>query len=141
MPTFAVICVIGLAIFMLYLASVPKQSDDKSKPKPEPEPKPEPKPDPDKKTQEKLALEMILKNTSPDDIAEAEGYDIEHIKQWKEDYINYAVKYTLNAHKTNARIDLMEDDIQWFKETCYKYIGDDWEEKTDFKNRTQNKYK
>ena len=135
MPTFAVICVIVLFIFMLYLASVSQQSNNK------PEPKPEPKPDPDKKTQEKFALKMILEKNSPDDIAKAEGYDIEHIKQWKEDYINYAVKYTINAPKTNARIDLMEDDIQWFKETCHKYIGDDWEEKTDFKNRTQNKYK
>lgn len=135
MDTFAVIIVICLIIFTIYLASLSKKPDKK------PVSKPECKPDPDKKTQERFALEILGGKISPDDIAENEGYDIEHIKQWKEDYINYAVKYAMAAPKTNARIDLMEDDIEWFKETCRKFIGEDWEEKTDFKNRTRHKYK
>lgn len=68
---------------------------------------------------------MLSGKISPDDIAEKEGYNIEHIKQQKENYINYAVKYAIATPKTTARIDLVEDDIEWFKETCRKYIGED----------------
>lgn len=143
MHDFAVIIVIGIVALMCYLIAVSKQSDKKPDPpqKIETEPKPEPKPDPDKKTQETFALKMILEKTSPEEIAEKEQYDIEHIKQWKEDYINYAIKYTLDAPLHTARMDSMADDIQWFKEVCRKYIGSDWEEKTGFRNRTENKYK
>lgn len=102
---------------------------------------PKPKDDPDKKTQEKLAVQILTNKTTPEEIAEKEGYDIEHIKQWVNDYIDYAVKYSLDAKKTNAHIDRLTDDIAFLKSICRKYIGDDWEEKTDYHNRTRKKYK
>lgn len=102
---------------------------------------PKPKDDPDKKTQENFAIQILTKKTTPEEVADKEGYDIEHIKQWVQSYIDYAVKYSLDAGKTNAHIDHLTDDIAFLKEICFKYIGDDWEEKTDFQNRTRNKYK
>lgn len=108
---------------------------------PEEPPKPQPKDDPDQKTQEKLAIQILKKKTTPEEIAEKDGYDIEHIKQWVQDYIDYAVKYSFDASKINAHIDQLTDDIAFLKEICHKYIGDDWEEKTDYQNRTRKKYK
>lgn len=104
-------------------------------------PKPQPKADPDKKTQEKFAINILTGKTTPEEIAAKENYDIEHIKQWVQEYTNYAVKYSLDAKKTNAHIDRLTDDIAFLKEICCKYIGDDWEEKTDYQNRTRRKYK
>lgn len=106
-----------------------------------PEEPPKPKDDPDNKTQEKFAVQILTKKTTPEEIADKEGYDIEHIKQWVQNYIDYAVKYSLDAGKTNAHIDRLTDDIAFLKEICHKYIGDDWEEKTDYQNRTRSKYK
>lgn len=106
-----------------------------------PKESPKPKDDPDKKTQEKLAVQILTQKTTPEEIATKENYDIEHIKQWVQDYIDYAVKYSLDARKTNAHIDRLTDDIAFLKEICCKYIGDDWEEKTDYQNRTRKKYK
>lgn len=108
---------------------------------PEEPPKPKPKDDPDQKTQEKLAIQILKKKTTPEEIAEKDGYDIEHIKQWVQDYIDYSVKYSFDANKINAHIDQLTDDIAFLKEICRKYIGDDWEEKTDYQNRTRKKYK
>lgn len=105
------------------------------------QPPPKPKDDPDKKTQEKFAVQILKKKSTPEEIAEKEGYDIEHIKQWVQDYIDYAVKYSFDAKKTNAHIDRLTDDIAFLKQICCKYIGDDWEEKTDYQNRTRKKYK
>lgn len=106
-----------------------------------PEEPPEPKDDPDKKTQEEFAVLILTGKTTPEEIAANENYDIEHIKQWVQDYIDYAVKYSLDAKKTNAHIDRLTDDISFLKEICCKYIGNDWEEITDYQNRTRRKYK
>ena len=106
-----------------------------------PKSKPKPKDDPDKKTQEKFAVQILKKKTSPEEIAEKEGYDIEHIKQWVQEYTDYAVKYSFDAKKINAHIDSLTDDIAFLKQICREYIGDDWEGKTDYQNRTRNKYK
>lgn len=108
--------------------------------KPSEEP-PKPKNDPDKKTQEKLAIQILKKKSTPEEIAEKEGYNIEHIKQWVQDYTEYAVKYSFDASKINAHIDQLTDDIAILKDICRKYIGDNWEEITDYQNRTRKKYK
>lgn len=108
--------------------------------KPSEEP-PKLKSDPDKKTQEKLAIQILKKKSTPEEIAEKEGYDIEHIKQWMQDYTEYAVKYSFDASKINAHIDQLTDDIAILKDICRKYIGDNWEEITDYQNRTRKKYK
>ncbi len=102
---------------------------------------PKPKDDPDNKTQEKFAVQILKKKSTPEEIAEKEGYDIEHIKQWVKDYTDYAVKYSFDAKKINAHIDQLTDDIAVLKGICREYIGDDWEEKTDYQNRTRKKYK
>lgn len=106
-----------------------------------PQEPPKPKDDPDTKTQEKLAVQILKNKTTPEEIAEKDGYDIEHIKQWVQNYIDYAVKYSFDAGKINAHIDQLTDDIAFLKEICRKYIGDDWEEKTDYQNRSRRKYK
>lgn len=106
-----------------------------------PKESPKPKDDPDKKTQEKFAVKILTNKETPESVAKKEGYDIEHIKQWVQDYIDYAVKYSLDSKKTNAHIDRLMDDIAFLKEICRKHIGDDWEEKTDYQNRTRKKYK
>lgn len=106
-----------------------------------PQEPPKPKDDPDTKTQEKLAVQILKNKTTPEEIAEKDGYDIEHIKQWVQNYIDYAVKYSFDAGKINAHIDQLTDDIAFLKEICRKYIGDDWEEKTDYQNRSRKKYK
>ncbi|MCM1132378.1 MAG: hypothetical protein NC340_02795 [Ruminococcus flavefaciens] len=106
-----------------------------------PETPPEPKPDPDKKTQEKIALKILLKKTTPEEVAEKDGYDIEHIKQWMQDFIDYAVKYTADAAKNNSHVDYLIDNIAILKEICREYIGDDWEEKTGYTERSRRKYK
>lgn len=111
-----------------------------AKPPPAPPPPP-PEPDPDKKTQEKIAIDILMGKTTPEGIQKDKNYDINHIKQWVADYTFYAVSYSVDSHKINSRIDLMEDDIAWFKNTCREYIGEDWEEKTDYKNRSRKKYK
>ncbi|MDE6787982.1 MAG: hypothetical protein K2J47_01500 [Ruminococcus sp.] len=123
---------ISVFVFVIWLASLIFKS---------PKEPPKPKDDPDKKTQEKFAVQVLKKNSTPEEIAEKEGYDIEHIKQWVQDYIDYAVKYSFDAKKINAHIDRLTDDIAFLKGICRKYIGDDWEEKTDYQNRTRKKYK
>lgn len=102
---------------------------------------PAPKPDPDENRQHELAKQMLRGNTTPEKIAEEEGYDLEHVKKWKDDYVKIAVDYALDAEKHNARITLMEDDIQWFKAACRKYIGEDWEAKTGYTEHELTKHK
>lgn len=99
-----------------------------------------PTPDPDADKQNELAREVLRGNTTPEEITEKDGYDIEHVKQWVESYEKAAVQAALEADKTSSRIELMEDDIEWFKETCRKFIGNDWEAKTDFANRFVTKH-
>lgn len=99
-----------------------------------------PTPDPDENKQKEIAREILRGNASPEEIAGNDGYDIEHINQWVEIYEKAAIKAALEAEKTSNRIELMEDDIEWFKETCRKFIGDDWEAKTDFPNRFITKH-
>lgn len=126
--------VIVIFVIIMYLVAQVMKSPEKP-------PKPQPKADPSKKSQEKFAVQILTKKTTPEEIAEKEGFDIEHIKQWVQDYTDYAVKYSLDASKINAHIDLLTDDIAVLKEICRKYIGDDWEEKTDYQNRSRKKYK
>lgn len=121
------ICILGIWVF----AEVCKS----------PEEPPKPKDDPDKKTQEQFAVQILKNKSTPEEIAEKEGYDIEHIKQWVHDYTEYAVKYSFDASKINAHIDQLTDDIAILKDICRKYIGDNWEEITDYQNRTHKKYK
>ncbi len=63
---------------------------------------PKPKDDPDKKEQRRLAHEMLSGKISPEEIAEKEGYDIEHIKKWKEEYLHAAEK----DHNLRERLDI-----------------------------------
>lgn len=58
---------------------------------PAPEP-PKPKDDPPKARQRELAILMLKGDKTPEQIQADEGYDIEHIKQWKLDYIEEAEK-------------------------------------------------
>ena len=126
------VIIIVIVVLLVYILAEAGKSPEKP---------PKPKEDPDKKTQENIAIQILTKKTTPEAIADKDGYDIEHIKQWVQDYIDYAVKYSLDADKTNAHIDQLIDDIAFLKEVCHKYIGDDWEEKTDYQNRTRSKYK
>lgn len=99
------------------------------------------RPDPDENTQMAFAKEMLRGNMTPEGIAQKEGYDLEHVRQWKDDYTQLAIKYALDSDKTNTRIKLLEEDIEWYKAVCRKYIGDDWEERTGFADHTVMKYK
>ena len=58
-----------------------------------------PKDDPDADEQRRLGKEMALGNISPEDVAATFGYDIEHVKQWKQDYIDTA-EYDHHLRKT-----------------------------------------
>lgn len=58
---------------------------------PAPEP-PKPKDDPPKARQRELAILMLKGDKTPEQIQADEGFDIEHIKQWKLDYIEEAEK-------------------------------------------------
>lgn len=99
-----------------------------------------PKDDPDESVCHEFAKKMLRGETTPEEIAQKEGYDPEHVKKWKDDFTQLAVKYALESDKHNARISLMEDDIKWFKEVCRKYIGEDWEKKTGFADRDITKF-
>ncbi len=65
---------------------------------PAPEP-PKPKDDPDADEQRRLGKEMALGNMSPEDVVDTFGYDIEHVKKWKQDYIDTA-EYDHHLRKT-----------------------------------------
>jgi outer membrane biogenesis lipoprotein LolB len=65
-------------------------------------PPPKPKDDPDKNEQRRLALVMLKGEKTPEDIAAQEGYDIEHIKQWKADYLDAAEK----DHNLRKKLDI-----------------------------------
>jgi hypothetical protein len=63
---------------------------------------PEPKEDPDKKEQRRLAYEILSGNITPEEVAEKEGYDIEHIKKWVEEYLHAAEK----DHTLREKLDI-----------------------------------
>lgn len=98
-------------------------------------------PDPDENKQRELAREMLRGNTTPEEIAEKEGYELDHIKKWKDDYTGLCIKYALDSEKYAAQVRLLEEDIAWFTAVCRKYIGDDWEQKTGFADHNITKYK
>lgn len=60
---------------------------------------PETKDDPDAAEQRRLGKEMALGNMSPEDVVDTFGYDIEHVKKWKQDYIDTA-EYDHHLRKT-----------------------------------------
>ncbi|MDE5765110.1 MAG: hypothetical protein K2I00_09120 [Ruminococcus sp.] len=127
-------------IFMVFIILIIVVTACSSNSNAQPEEKPPPKPDPGKDKQNKFARDILRGNTTPEKIVEKNGYDIEHVKQWVSNYEKAAVQAALEADKTSTRIKLMEEDIEWFKKTCHKFIGDDWETKTDFANRFVTKH-
>ncbi|MBO5344210.1 MAG: hypothetical protein J6A57_07155 [Ruminococcus sp.] len=74
-----IVIVVLIVIFFIWVLSLPGGK-----------PPPKPKDDPDKDEQRRLALEMLKGNTTPEEVAAKEGYDIEHIKKWKQDYLHSA---------------------------------------------------
>ena len=98
-------------------------------------------PDPAEDTQRAFAKDMLRGNTTPEEIAEKEGYDLDHVKKWKDDYTELCIKYALDSEKYAAQVRLLEEDIAWFTAVCRKYIGEDWEEKTGFADHNITKYK
>ncbi len=98
-------------------------------------------PDPDEDKQREFAKDMLRGNVTPEEIAEKEGYDLEHVKKWKDDYTKLCIKYALDSEKYAAQVRLLEEDIAWFTSICRKYIGDDWEAKTGFADHNVTKYK
>ena len=96
--------------------------------------------EPDESARHEFAKKMLRGETTPEEIAYKEGYKVEQVKKWKDDFTQLAVKYALEADKQSSRISLMEDDIRWFKEVCRKHIGEDWEKKTGFADRDITKF-
>ena len=96
--------------------------------------------EPDESARNEIAKKILRGETTPEEIAQKEGYNVEQVKKWKDDFTQLAVKYALESDKHNARISLMEDDIKWFKEVCRKHIGEDWEKKTGFADRDLTKF-
>ncbi len=97
-------------------------------------------PEPDQSKKDELARE-VLKGGNIEEIAEREKLDPEDIGKWKDEYLEYILNLAENFGKTQNQIDLLTEDIEWFKDACKNHIGDDWEEKTDFANRARIKYK
>lgn len=98
-------------------------------------------PDPDEDKQWEFAKDMLRGNVTPEEIAEQEGYDLEHVKKWRDDYTELCIKYALDSEKYAAQVKLLEEDIAWFTAVCRKYIGEDWEERTGFADHNITKYK
>ncbi len=97
-------------------------------------------PEPDQSKKDELARE-VLKGGNIEEIAEREKLDPEDIGKWKDEYLEYILNLAENFGKTQNQIDLLTEDIEWFKNACKDHIGDDWEEKTNFENRARIKYK
>lgn len=114
-------------IFLFILVSLPAAKPDYA-------------PDPDKNAQREIARSILRGEKKPEDITADKGYDPEHIKNWVEDFKKAAVALALDVDKYNSAISLQEEDIEWFKSTCKKYIGDDWEQKTGFRQHYVDKY-
>ncbi len=89
--------------------------------------------DPDEDTQRKLAKAMLRGETSPENIAENEHFDPEHIKKWRDDYAALVVDYVFHAGERDAEKNALASDNELLKKICREYIGDDWETKTGFK--------
>lgn len=98
-------------------------------------------PDPEEDKQWEYAKDMLRGNVTPEEIAEQEGYDLEHVKKWRDDYTELCIKYALDSEKYAAQVKLLEEDIAWFTAVCRKYIGEDWEERTGFADHNITKYK
>lgn len=97
-------------------------------------------PEPDQNKKDELARE-VLGGGSIEEIAEREKLNPEDLEIWKNEYLAYILNLAKNFEKTQNQIDLLTEDIEWFKAACKDHIGDDWEEKTDFANRARIKYK
>ncbi len=102
--------------------------------------KDEKSPEPDQNKKDELARE-VLKGGNVEEIAEREKLAPEDIGKWRDEYLAYILNLAENFGKTQNQIDLLTEDIEWFKAACKNHIGDDWEEKTDFTNRARIKYK
>lgn len=102
--------------------------------------KADPPPEPDQKKKDEIARE-VLSGVSVEEIAERDGYSPDDICQWQSEYLAYIMNLAEKFEKTQNQIDLLTEDIEWFKAACKDHIGDDWEEKTDFANRARIKYK
>ncbi len=97
-------------------------------------------PEPDQNKKDELARE-VLKGGNIEEIAERENLNPDDIGKWKDEYLEYILNLAENFGKTQNQIDLLTEDIEWFKDACKNHIGDDWEEKTNFANRARIKYK
>ena len=84
---------------------------------------------------DKIAIEAMSGKTSIEDIAEREYLTEEEISDWKEDFEKKAVDFAQNKNAMYSKIGQLEMDIKWFTETCEKFIGEDWKEKTGYDKR------
>lgn len=89
--------------------------------------------DPDKGTQQKFAKEMLRGEKTPEEIAQKEHFDPEHIKKWRDDYAALVVDHVFHAGDKEAEKESLTADNELLKKICQEYIGDDWESKTGFR--------
>lgn len=95
------------------------------------------KPAKDQDEKDRITLEALSGKTPIEEIAEREGVTVDEINAWKEEFINNGMQYSKNRKYLEQQQFQYERDIKWFEETCEKFIGSDWKEKTDYENRNR----
>ncbi len=96
-----------------------------------------PKSDKPQNEKDRITLEALSGKTPIEEIAEREGVTVDEINAWKEEFINNGIQYSKNRDYLEQQQFQYERDIKWFEETCEKFIGSDWKEKTDYENRNR----
>ncbi|MCM1529265.1 MAG: hypothetical protein NC093_04640 [Alistipes sp.] len=89
--------------------------------------------DPDKSKQQEFAKQMLRGEKTPEEIAEKEHFDPEHIKRWRDEYAALVVDCVFHAGEIDAALNELAADNELLRMICQEYIGDDWETKTGFK--------
>lgn len=118
--------VIVFFIIVIFLAMIPDN-------------KPKEVPDPDQAGKDAIALEVLRKEKTEAEISARDGYSEDKIKEWVDDYVKRAVDLAADVHKQQAEIELLREDVEWFKRVCKEKFGDDWEKETHFLDRAMNK--
>ena len=86
---------------------------------------------------DKIAVENLRGKIKPEDLALRENISPEEVKQFTEEFLKDAEVFAENRRAMQDRIGELEVETEWFRRTCARFIGEDWETKTGYDKRNR----
>lgn len=86
---------------------------------------------------DKIAVENLRGKIKPEDLATREKLTVDEVKQFTEEFLKDAETFAENRRAMQDKIGELEVEVDWFRRTCARFIGEDWKDKTGYDKRNR----